>query len=203
MMRRLLQDRTAASATEFALVLPLLLIFLLGIIDAGRWIWTYNRAEKAAMMGARFAIVADPVADGLMSKYVGVNGLTQGDRIRGSDFGKVTCTDATCTCATAPCPALGTITQLDFRHVVNRMKAFMPELRYSDVAIEYSSSGLGYAGNPNGPDLSPVVTIRISDPPTTTALQFIPITSFLFLTMTMPTITASMTGEDFVGHNAN
>ena len=42
-----MHNRSGASAAEFALVLPILLILLLGIIDAGRWLWTYNRAEKA------------------------------------------------------------------------------------------------------------------------------------------------------------
>ena len=55
----------AASAAEFALVLPLLLILLFGTIDAGRFLWAMNRAEKATQMGARYAIVTDPVSTGL------------------------------------------------------------------------------------------------------------------------------------------
>ena len=55
----LLRDRSAASAAEFALVLPLLLLFLFGIIDAGRFMWEYNRAEKATQVGARVAVVTD------------------------------------------------------------------------------------------------------------------------------------------------
>ena len=39
---RLFRDRAAASAAEFALVLPLLMVFLFGIIDAGRFMWDYN-----------------------------------------------------------------------------------------------------------------------------------------------------------------
>ncbi len=65
MIRKLLIDRTAASAVEFALVLPLLLIFLLGIIDVGRWMWVNNKAQKAAQMGARFAVVTKPVSSAI------------------------------------------------------------------------------------------------------------------------------------------
>jgi hypothetical protein len=94
MMRRLLLDRTAASAAEFALVLPLLLVLLLGMIDVGRWLWTYNQGEKGVQLGARFAVVTNPLTSGLNSSYLGVGGLTQGDAIPASDFGKITCTGA-------------------------------------------------------------------------------------------------------------
>ena len=60
-VRRLLNSEGAASAAEFALVLPLLLLLLFGIIDAGRFMWECNRAEKATQMGVRFAVVTDPV----------------------------------------------------------------------------------------------------------------------------------------------
>ena len=47
---------------EFALVLPVALLFLLGIVDAGRYLYEVNQLEKATQMGARFAVVTDPVA---------------------------------------------------------------------------------------------------------------------------------------------
>ena len=55
-MRRLLRDRTGSGAAEFSLVLPLLILLLLGMIDTGRYMWEYNRAEKATQMGARFSV---------------------------------------------------------------------------------------------------------------------------------------------------
>ena len=56
-----------SSSVEFAMVLPLLILFVLGIIDAGRLMWSYNRAEKAAMMAARYAAVTDMVPSTLAS----------------------------------------------------------------------------------------------------------------------------------------
>lgn len=48
---------------EFALVLPILLILLLGILDFGRAIAAYNSVSNAARSGARVAIVnQDPAA---------------------------------------------------------------------------------------------------------------------------------------------
>jgi Flp pilus assembly protein TadG len=197
MIRRLFLDQSAASAAEFALVLPLLLLLIFGIIDGGRWMWTYNRAEKATQMGARFAVVAYPVTDGIDSSYIGVNGLTQGDLIPASDFGKISCTNSGCTCATTPCPSLGTFSATNFDHIVDRMKLFLPELSYSNVSVEYSSSGLGYAGNPNGADLSPLVTVKLS------GLQFTPITTLMLGTLTMPSFTTTLTAEDLTGSQSN
>ena len=68
----LIRDRRGASAAEFALVLPLLILLLFGIIDAGRFMWEINRAEKATQVGARMAVVTDPVSRGLVNhSYVG------------------------------------------------------------------------------------------------------------------------------------
>jgi hypothetical protein len=200
MIRKLLSDRTASSAAEFALVLPLLLLFLLGIIDVGRWMWTYNRAEKATQMGARMAVVTNSIAPGIGSSYVGVGGLTQGDAIPPSQFGKILCTSSGCSCATTPCPTVGSEDTTAFDAVVTRMQSYLPTLSASNVTIEYSSSGLGYAGNPNGADLSPLVTVKIGTP---TALQFQPITAFLLTTMSMPTFTTTLSAEDLSGSQSN
>lgn len=205
MMRRLFLDRTAAAGAEFALVLPLLLVLLFGIVDAGRWLWTYNRVEKAAQMGARFAVVTNPMTSGLNNTYVGVSGLTQGDVIPSADFGQITCTGAgtvaaatvSCSCTTSPCPSLGTASNTAFQNVFDRVHAFYPEAVPSNVNVIYSSSGLGYAGNPSEPDLSPLVTVQLS------GMQFTPITSFLFLTIPMPAISGSLTAEDEIGADSN
>jgi Flp pilus assembly protein TadG len=45
------------SLVEFALVLPIFLLMLMGIVDAGRLIYTYNTVSNAARDGARVAIV--------------------------------------------------------------------------------------------------------------------------------------------------
>ena len=47
---------------EFALVLPILLLLIFGIIDAGRLIYTYNTVSNAARNGARVAIVNQSTA---------------------------------------------------------------------------------------------------------------------------------------------
>lgn len=48
--------------TEFALVLPIFLLLIFGIVDAGRLVFTYNTIANAARGGARVAIVNQATA---------------------------------------------------------------------------------------------------------------------------------------------
>jgi Flp pilus assembly protein TadG len=192
MMRRLIRDSSGSSAAEFAIVLPLLLVFLFGIIDAGRWMWVYNQAEKAAQMGARMAVVTNPISSSVSSSYLGqcTPPLTQGDLIPAS------CLSTPITCTSSGCSS-GTNDAAAFDVIVTRMQQYLPSLSASNVTVQYSGSGLGYAGNPYGPDISPIVTVKI------TGLSFRPITSFLLTTMSMPTFTTSLTAEDLSGAQSN
>ena len=54
-MRRL--GRRGQALVEFALILPVLLVILLGTVDAGRLIFAYNAVSNAAREGGRTAIV--------------------------------------------------------------------------------------------------------------------------------------------------
>ena len=51
------QRRRGQALVEFALVLPVLLLVLLGTVDAGRLIYAYNSVSNAAREGGRTAIV--------------------------------------------------------------------------------------------------------------------------------------------------
>jgi hypothetical protein len=60
-MRRLIQPGQAL--VEFALILPVLLLILLGTIDTGRLIFAYNAVSNAAREGGRTAIVNQTPAE--------------------------------------------------------------------------------------------------------------------------------------------
>jgi Flp pilus assembly protein TadG len=184
-MRRLFGDRSGSSAAEFAMVLPLLIILLFAIIDGGRWLWTYNRAEKATQMGARMAVVTNiPAAVNVsyVDQTCGGVTLTQGDRLPAGCFTTVTCTVSGCGA---------------FDQVLARMQAFMPEIGATNLTVEYTDSGLGYAGNPNGPDASPLVTVSVHD------LTFTPIVALALQSFAMPDFRASLTLEDAKGLDSN
>ena len=199
--RRFLADESGAAA-EFALMLPIILLFLVGIVDAGRYAYSFNRGEKATQVGARVAVVTSPLVTQLTTysfSGVTVGGvlLGQGDRIPVAALGTISCTSTGCTCATAPC-LNGTLT-LDnaaFTVVATRIKYMWPEVQDADITVEYSGSGLGYAGNPSGMDISPFVTVKLRNRSFTSYLMF-------GNTVNFPEFAYTMTMEDGVGVQSN
>jgi hypothetical protein len=202
--RLLLADPGGASSAEFALVVPLLLVLLFGVIDGGRFLWDVNRAEKATQVGVRVAVVTDLVPSGLAAEdYLdqtidGVT-LTQGDVIPAGALGDIQCSRTACNCISGLCPDdVGTLDTTTFDNVfLPRLQAMYPAIQASNVVLHYTGSGLGYAGDPHGSQISPVVTVQL------TGLQFQPITSLLFLTLNLPDFRTSLTAEDLSGSASN
>jgi hypothetical protein len=91
----------------------------------------------------------------------------------------------------------GTADGAAFDVIVNRMRAFMPEIQPENVEITYSPSGLGYAGDPNGADLAPLVTVRLSGVP------FEPMMFLRFASVGLPEVRSSLTFEDGIGSESN
>ena len=204
MMRALLRDRSGSSATEFAMVLPLLLILLFGVIDGGRWMWANNQAEKATQMGARFAVVSNYVSSAIGQSYLGLCSppLTQGDPIPADCFSKVTCTSSGCDS--------GTFDSAAFTAIYDRMHDHLPQLAQENVTVEYSPSGLGYAGNPysiydsdgnlvhQAADVAPLVTVKLS------SLQFQPVVCLISLcSFPLPSAKTTLSSEDLAGSQSN
>jgi len=197
----LFRDRSGASAAEFGLVLPLLLILLLGMIDAGRFIWEYNRAEKATQAGARVAVVTQIIPQGVADfKYVGqtVNGTAyiQGDPLQVSALGEVTCERSggslgcSCDSANGYCPSLGTTNTAGFDAVVTRMRAMDPAISADHVVVKYRGSGVGYAGDPSGMDIAPLVTVELE------GVSFRPLVLFNAVAFDLPPFRTTLTAED-------
>ena len=54
---RLWRAQSGATALEYALVLPMLLLFIIGIIDVSRLLWTYTTLTRATEAAARCGAV--------------------------------------------------------------------------------------------------------------------------------------------------
>lgn len=190
--RRLMRDARAASAAEFAMVLPLLLLFIFGMIDVGRLMWTWNRAEKATQMGARFAIVTNMVPATLATQNFALsNGIPGGSPVPTSAFSTTTCDNVTCTNGWGYDPAA-------FSAIVARMRLMMPTITAANVVIDYENVGLGYAGDPNGPDVAPLVTVRLRN------MTFRPLSLFIFNgNFNLPDFRTALTLEDGAGTVSN
>jgi hypothetical protein len=204
-LKRLARSTSGASGAEFALVLPLFLLLLFGIIDAGRFMWEYNQAEKATQVGARVAIVTNVLSGGLQSAdYTCTDPKTctpivlPGGTIPASALGTIKCTNTSCSCETPPCPAdLGTFDSATFNNVLlARMQQIDPAIKAENLEVRYSGSGLGTA-QPGQMEISPLTTVTLRD------MKFVPITSLLFAQITMPDLSATLTSEDASGSYSN
>ena len=56
------RDHRGQSIVEFALILPVFVLVLVGVFDLGRGIYAYNTISQAAREGARLAIVDQTIA---------------------------------------------------------------------------------------------------------------------------------------------
>ena len=185
----LIRDERAAGAAEFGLVLPLLILFLFGIIDVGRYMWNLNRAEKATQMGARYAVVSDPVANVVNVDFVNAYSVPGGDTVSTAIFDQATCSNTGSCTVTGSASGVSGRNAAAFDSIVNWMRKFYPDLQPSNVRIIYQNVGLGYSGDPTGPDIAPLTTVEL------TGLTFRSLVLFGH-SANLPVIRASLTLED-------
>jgi Flp pilus assembly protein TadG len=201
--QRFVRNDSGAGAAEFALVIPVMLAFLFGIMDIGRFAWAINRSEKATQMGARMAVVTGPVASGLTAEsYVGktIAGvtLTQGDQIPAAALGLIQCNSTSCSCVTGTCPATLGYDSARFTAIVTRMAAMNPRITADNVLVEYRGSGLGFAGDPGGMEIAPLTTVKVQN------LQYVPLSLMVLKqSYTLPSFAYSLTMEDGSGTVSN
>ena len=209
-MRTIWRDASAAGAAEFALILPVALLFLLGLIDVGRYGWAYNQQEKATQIGARWAAATTLIPGGVSStnglynySFAVLGGVPQGTAVPRDKFPGVTCRvpansttgNAACTCKTqfGSCAFDITADQAAFTALHNRMFEIYPGIAKNQLRIDYDWSGLGYAGDPNGADVQPLITVSIVN-------KRFPLWFMLGRTVPMPSAHYTITAEDLRGN---
>jgi Flp pilus assembly protein TadG len=210
---RFFSSDQASSAAEFALVLPIALLMLFGVIDVGIYAWQLNEYEKATQMGARFAVVTDLVSASLADEDLtwvgaaycddgsgGLRACNAGETIGAAGLGTITCTSTACSLSgNFPDSFSTSVDATAFGNIVARMQRFQPQIAASNVRVEYRGSGLGFAGDPNKPEMSPIVTVRVND----AAYQPIVLSPFGGGTVALPDFSYSLTLEDGEGAAAS
>lgn len=194
-------DQSGATMVEMAIVMPLLLTLLLGFVDFGYAFYQWNSANKAVQMGARLARISTPVATGLpLETKTPSDATLVGSAVPAGTYNYV-CTasvagTACCSVGTGACQS-SNASQASFDAIYNGsgiragMQKFLPNLKKSEVRIQYQASGLGYWSRPNGP--VPTITVSITNHP----FQFFFLGGLLgFGTITMPSMLSTVTGED-------
>jgi len=215
---RLFHETQAASAAEFALILPAALLLMFGVIDVGRYAWQLNEYEKAVQLGARYAVATTVVPGALAADDAFLNQscngatLTYGDTICADAMQPIKCVStssssvvATCTCVTGvnsgACLS-GSPNSTAFSNIYTRMRVASKRIAPDDVVIEYRGSGIGYLGDPATytdstgadvplPDAAPIVTVKLTN------MHYQPITLTLVgVDVPYPEFSYSLTLED-------
>jgi Flp pilus assembly protein TadG len=207
-IQRYIRAENGVTAAEFAMVLPLLILFLFGIIDIGRFMWTWNMGEKATQMGVRYAIVTNTVPSGLKTfdfaalPSTDPNYVPQGQVVPSTVFGGATCTSTTCSC-TGTFPAASCTADLSaFTGILTRIRTIMPIVAPENLRVDYLYSGLGYSGDPFAPNVLPLVRVQLI--PGGNPLTFQPILGAVFgFTINLPDFSATLPLEDGSGTNSN
>ena len=152
------RSEEGAALVEAALILPVMLLLLFGLVEISLYFWNASLAAKAAQLGARRAIVSDAVAVGPgldPAESEGYwDGLPPGLRCFPAGQGASACPQFAVQCdATTGCRCEGggcrfTYAAARLTPILRAMQAVMPSLKPENVRVGYATNGLGYVGRP-------------------------------------------------------
>jgi Flp pilus assembly protein TadG len=178
---RLWRDIAGTALVEYTLAFPLFALVALGALELSYMFSQWAMANKAAYIGARTAVVSDPVA----SNIVDTDFLFTANQL-GSNIGEaclnaadgsvsncpstsfsVTCTSTACTlCQSCTVPnstavtfSATAFTNTDGTGIFDRMKSIYPNLQPTNVTVTYQVNGAGFIGMPGGLPLNVTVSI--------------------------------------------
>jgi TadE-like protein len=168
------RDITGSVLVEYAVVFPLFMLVTLGTVDVTYMLYEWALANKATYVGARAAVVSNPVAQSIteQSSLYDASQLKQMgqycfDFATGTSNGncpppnvKVDCTSSACKPDTFGFDS-SAFTNANSTGIFDRMKVIFPRLQPDNVTISYQLNGSGYVGRPGGLPMN--VTVRVQN----------------------------------------
>ncbi|OJU10395.1 MAG: hypothetical protein BGN85_05625, partial [Alphaproteobacteria bacterium 64-11] len=142
------REEKGTTTVEFVAISGFFFVIAFMIIEIALAIFWWQTAEVAAQIGARYAVVWDPVTTSVSS--AGVNGLNAAGIYGQSCNISQGANDPCAAFATAICDGSSGAgcNTVAFNAVLAKMQAVFGALRASNVKITYSYVGLGFAGGP-------------------------------------------------------
>ena len=151
-------DQQGAVLIEAALVLPIVLLLVFGIVEISLYFWTAGLAVKASQLGIRQAVVSSAVAVGPGLEPAESTtywaGLPPGQPCFPVQSGPSLCPEFNVVCSTAAgCRCAGTacgfrLVGARLRPILTAMQAVMPDLKPENLELSYRTNGFGYVAQP-------------------------------------------------------
>jgi Flp pilus assembly protein TadG len=209
---KLLRDISGAILVETTIVLPMFLLLVLGTIDVTYMFYEWALANKAAYVGARIAVVSDPVAAKITDLNYTESQLqligqpcfdNAGNNVNCPLVPPTLCTSTACT------PNTFGFDSTAFKNIFDRMKVILPRLQLQNVTITYQANDSGFVGQPyvgNSAQFSLPLNVTVSIADMTHQFYFIgPLVKFFgvfFPAMsTLPTFATTLQSEDMDSSN--
>jgi len=76
LMRRIIRDRKGATAVEFAVIAPLLIMVIFGTLEVGRALYVHSTIQHAIEVSGRYAMVHPNASSAELRKIANANGLS-------------------------------------------------------------------------------------------------------------------------------
>jgi len=205
------RDRTGSVLVEYSVVFPLFILVILGAVDSAYMLLDWGLANKAAYMGARTAVISNPVAQNITNlTYTATQSQHGGELCFNATTGAANtdsngnnyCPTVSSVCTGASggngsCTNGYTFDPTAFASILGKMQTVFPRVQAQNVQISYSTNGLGFVLQPGGLPMN--VTVSIIG--MTHEFFFLPpilssFGGFMPVTPNIPTFATTMQSED-------
>jgi Flp pilus assembly protein TadG len=166
-VKRFWRDLAGSVLVEYTVVFPLFIVVVLGTVDVSYMLYEWSLANKAAYMGARKAVVSDPVASAVSSPaYSAAQLLNLGQSCFNAATGvaNANCPSQNHVCTPAAtggaCSNAGVWAENAFSPILTEMQRVFPRLVRQNVQISYQTNTLGFVGRPGGLPMHVTVSIQ-------------------------------------------